>query len=231
MTTTRPIVDVTVVVPTIAGREDLLARALLSVATQTVEPAEVLVITDHQRQGAWWARNQGAALAKTRWLAWLDDDDELLPGHLELLLAGVLQGKAHLGHEPDLIYSYPNFADSRTGPHPPFRDPLATSHNGRIVQSPIGVPFGPEQERWLRYMGNFIPVTYLVDAALVRRVGGMPPSGGPGKEEDYQLLLRLLDAGARFHHVADRTWIYHVHDANTGGGWKGTGASNQAAFQ
>jgi glycosyltransferase involved in cell wall biosynthesis len=36
--------------------------------------------------------------------------------------------------------------------------------------------------------------------------------------EDYGLLLRLLDAGYKFHHVTGvRTWIYNFHDANTGG--------------
>jgi glycosyltransferase involved in cell wall biosynthesis len=207
--------DVTVVIPTILGREDLLDRALASVRAQTVQPAKVIVVCDRDRKGAWWARNQGAAQVETTWLAWLDDDDELLPNHLEALLKGAEETGA------DLVYSYPEFPDSR--------DPLAVAHNGAWV-CPLGVPFGPEQERHLRYAGNFIPVTYLVRVGLVRAVGGMPPSGGRNLEEDYQLLLRLLNFGARFSHVPERTWVYHVHDANTGGGYRGTGASNKEAF-
>jgi glycosyltransferase involved in cell wall biosynthesis len=213
--------DVTVVVPTILGREELLDRALASVRAQTIQPAKVIVVCDRDRKGAWWARNQGAAQVETTWLAWLDDDDELLPNHLEVLLAGAEESGA------DLVYSYPEFVCP-----PGYRDPLATVQDGRIVQEPIGVPFGKEQENWLRYMGNFIPVTYLVRAALVRAVGGMPPSGGPKKEEDYRLLLKLLNFDAKFHHVLNvRTWRYHVHDANTGGGYRGTGASNKEAFR
>jgi glycosyltransferase involved in cell wall biosynthesis len=208
--------SVTVVIPYCDEHAHLLPRAIASVEAQTVRPDDIIPVHDRGHRGAAWARNLGASQVETKWLAWLDADDELLPDHLEVLLKGAEESGA------DLIYSYAEFPDSR--------DPLATVHNGVLVPEPIGVPFGSEQANWLRYQGNFIPITYLLRAAWHERVGGMPASGGPGAEEDYLFLLRLLNAGAKFHHVAKRTWIYHVWGGNTGGGWEGTGASNRAAF-
>jgi GT2 family glycosyltransferase len=208
--------DVTVVIPTIPGREDLLARARRSVEAQTLPPHEVVVILDTRQQGAAWARNVGAARVTTTWLAWLDDDDEFEERHLEVLLTAAERTGA------DLIYSCMEVVGGR--------DPLAVAYQGRW-QHPCGLAWSPDHAHSLRTYGNFIPVTYLVRAQLVRDVGGMPPSGGPKKEEDYQLLLRLLAAGARFLHVPEVTWRYHIHDRNTGGGWPGTGASNKEAFR
>jgi glycosyltransferase involved in cell wall biosynthesis len=221
------IVPVTVVIPTVAGHDDLLARAMASVEAQTAQPAgHLIVVLDSRRRGAAWARNQGLAQVATEWVAWLDDDDVLLPHHLAGLWAATLDPP-----EPDLVYSYPRFVEDRPG-FPPPRDPLATcDDHGRLVAAPIGVPFGPRQAAWLRERGNFIPICYLARTRLLRQVGGFPPSGGPGREEDYQLLLKLLDAGARFRHLGRVTWEYHLTGRNTGGGWHGTGASNEAAFR
>jgi glycosyltransferase involved in cell wall biosynthesis len=211
--------DVTVVTPTIPGREQMLARALASVGRQTRRPASIVVVEDHAGEGAARARNVGLAAVSTTWMAWLDDDDELLPDHLSTLLMAAAATGA------DLVYSYPVIVGGR--------DPLAAPWHGRLVASPIDVPFGPEQERWLRDVGNFIPVTYLVRTDLVRRVGGMPEPYSvewPRDCEDYGLLLRLLDAGARFHHVCGiRTWRYYIHGANTGGSAAQTGTSGGSA--
>jgi hypothetical protein len=99
------------------------------------------------------------------------------------------------------------------------RDPLAVAVNGNWV-NPCGVRFGPEQEWHLRHRGNFIPVTYLVRTGLVRQVGGFPipfSAEWPRDCEDHGLLIRLLDAGCRIHHVPEKTWVYNFHAGNTGG--------------
>src|SRR5262245_62500713 len=77
---------VTVVIPTIGGREQLLDRALASVWAQSRPADAVAVARDTRRRGAWWARNLGAGMVRTSWTAWLDDDDELLPNHLDTLV-------------------------------------------------------------------------------------------------------------------------------------------------
>lgn len=203
--------DVTVVTPTIPGREHLLERALTSVHAQQVTVGDVIVLRDDQRRGATWARNTAIEQVKTNWIAWLDDDDVLKPNHVKVLVRGANTSGA------DLVFSYAEFVGGR--------DPLAVFYQGRIIPEPINVPWDSECEASLRFFGNFIPITYLVKTEWVRRVGGFPapnsfgvPASRSGDCEDFGLLLRLLAAGARFHHVCGvRTWEYHFHDENTGG--------------
>jgi hypothetical protein len=96
-------------------------------------------------------------------------------------------------------------------------------YRGALMPMPLNVPFGPEQEYSLRVRGNFIPVTYLVRTEAVRAVGGFPApyefNAAQSRDcEDYGLLLHLLDAGYKFHHVCGvRTWRYIYHGANVGG--------------
>jgi glycosyltransferase involved in cell wall biosynthesis len=213
--------DVTFVIPTIPGRGQLLTRALASATALRHPAADIVVVEDRNREGAHWARNTGLAQVRTELVAWLDDDDEVEENHLHVLCRAMHQQKA------DLVFSYPEFVGGR--------DPLACCQNGKLIQSPINVPFGYEQQMHLDsrrfewhptcgYLtGNFIPITYLVRTELVRRVGGfpapysMPEVGTSGECEDYLLLLRLLDAGARFYHAPTVTWRYHFHEDNTGG--------------
>lgn len=211
---------VTIVVPYVDEHADLLPRAIASIATQTVPVKAAEVVHDQDRHGAAWARNQGLDRVTTELVAFVDADDELAPTYVERLLAGQRETGA------DLVYPCTDVIGGR--------DPLAVSQvkNGQMVwDDPCGVPFGDIQERHLRYAGNFIPLGWLAATDMVRKVGGFPPAGGPGREEDYQLLVNLLNAGARFHHVGERLYLYHLHAANTGGGWQGTGGSNRAAFQ
>lgn len=196
---------VTVVIPTIPGRQDMLLRAISSVDNQTV-PCDFVVSYDEHGAGAATTRNKALASVDTEFLAWLDDDDELFPNHVELALEVLDRTGA------DLAFACMEVVGGR--------DPLATAVDGKWV-NPCGIEFGPEQESHLRQMGNFIPVTYVVRTELVRKVGGMPQPWSiewPRDCEDYGLLIRLLDAGATFVHVPHITWRYHIHGANTGGG-------------
>jgi Glycosyl transferase family 2 len=200
--------DVTVVVPTLPGREALLQRALASVWAQTRPAAAVAVVRDRTYRGAWWARNLGAAMAQTGWIAWLDDDDELLPHHLQVLV------EAGEAHDAGLVYGYPEFVGAHDG--------LAVCDDqGHLVPMPLHVPFGSRQAEWLRRVGNFIPVTTLVRTSAVARVGGFPQpftSDWPMPHEDHGLLVRLLDAGGRFHNAEQVTWRWHWHAGQTQGG-------------
>jgi glycosyltransferase involved in cell wall biosynthesis len=199
---------VTVAIPTIPGREQLLlGRALPSVWAQTRPAAAVAVVRDSRRRGAWWARNLACAMAVTGWVAFLDDDDEWLPHHLQVLVAaGEASGAG-------LVYAYSEPVGARDG--------LAVVDDaGRLVPRPVDVPFGPRQAEWLRRVGNFIPLGYLVRTQLVDEVGGFPrpfSDDWPQAHEDWGFLVRLLDHGVRFHNAAQVTWRRHLHHANTGG--------------
>lgn len=203
--------DVTVCIPTVAGREQLLERALHSVATQQLLPARVIVQLDVDRQGAATTRNKALALVDTEWTAWLDDDDELLANHLRVLVRGANRSGA------DLVYSYAEFVD---GP-----DPLAGPNAaGEWTPNPINCPHTSHSDLWLRTNGNFIPCCYIARTSIMRQVGGFPePWSMPDVRhsadcEDYLMLINMLRVGARFHHVVGvRTWRYHYHDGNLGG--------------
>jgi glycosyltransferase involved in cell wall biosynthesis len=191
---------VTVVIPHLPERDELCRRALDSVWNQTLQPWGV-IIEWAKGDNAAIVRNRALAAVRTTWVAWLDDDDEMLPNHLQVCMDEAARTGA------DLVYPGMEIIGRD--------DPLAVSVGGKWI-NPFGVTFGQEQEMHLRHQGNFIPVTYVVRTDLVRQVGGFPD---PVERvpEDHGLLIRLLDAGARFHHIPVRTWRYHVHDANTGG--------------
>jgi len=198
--------DVTVVVPTIPTRPRLLDRALTSVWAQERPPDAVIVEPDDDGTGAAATRNRALARVTTEWVAWLDDDDELRPRHLALLL-----GEAEVSGA-DLVYPWFDVVNGT--------DPLAVTVGG-VLRSPLGVPFLAEQAEHLRHRGNFIPVTTLVRTETARAAGGFPTPGSeewPHTEcEDWGFLIRLLDAGARFSHLPERTWLWHHHAANTSG--------------
>lgn len=77
---------VAVVTAAIPERFDLLRDALDSVAAQTVQPDEHIVVFDYARRGTADALNRGLAAVTSEWVATLDDDDVLYPWHLEVLL-------------------------------------------------------------------------------------------------------------------------------------------------
>ena len=100
--------DVSVVIPT-RFRPDLVVRAVHGVLAQTMPDLEVIVVVDGPddetcralaaipdprlrvlvqpaKGGAPHARNVGARAARGHWTAMLDDDDEWLPGKLEVQL-------------------------------------------------------------------------------------------------------------------------------------------------
>jgi glycosyltransferase involved in cell wall biosynthesis len=97
-------VKISVIIPT-KNRAELIRRSLKSVFEQDLRPYEVIVIDDGstdntsmtikrdfpdvkilrnlESKGGAVARNQGAELATGEYLAFLDSDDEWLPGHLK----------------------------------------------------------------------------------------------------------------------------------------------------
>lgn len=208
--------DVIVCVPTIPARRDKLARAVRSVADQQVGTdvtVGVSVALDEDGDGAAATRNRAWRDARGEWVAFLDDDDELRPDHVERCLRRALETGA------DLVYPWFNIHDD-AGNDISYRDPLSVPVGG-VYLSPYGVEFNDDLRRELLTRNNFIPVTVLVRRSLLEAVGGFPiPNTDEWTEsccEDWGLWRRLLNAGARFEHLPRRTWIWTWHGRNTSG--------------
>lgn len=206
---------VTVCIPTIPPRREKLQVALASVVAQT-RPADAIVITvDSDGDGAAPTRNRAWRTATTEYVAFLDDDDEFLPHHLEALMGTAVETDA------DFVYSwFDHVGWPEWSPERP--DALAVMRNGQLVH-PLGVPFGPEQAAHMKRFA-FIPITALVRRSALVKSGGFPlplSREWPRDDcEDWGGWLRLLNTGARFVHHPDRTWRCH-HGAGTAGRpWK-----------
>jgi glycosyltransferase involved in cell wall biosynthesis len=211
------VTTVAVCVPTIPARRTLLDRAFRSVSDQTRPADRFLVALDDVGDGAAPTRNRAWQMSDHDWLAFLDDDDEFKPEHLERLLGCAEDTGA------DLVYPWFELVD-RAGNAMNERDPLRIVYDGRSV-SPLGLPFGEQHVEELYHRNNFIPVTVLVRRQLVEDVGGFPtPRTAEWPEdccEDWGLWRRLLDAGATFAHHPERTWRWYWHGKNTSGKpWK-----------
>ncbi len=182
--------SITVIVPTIPPRAETLARALETVAAQTLQPAAVIVEMDDQREGAAAVRNRALKRVETEYVAFLDDDDELLPDHLKLCaryatLSGV-----------DVVY------------------PGYEVVGGEDPVNCFGIPF----DAGLLKRRNFIPISTLCRTRLAIAAGGFQPRpdehGDPC--EDWGLWLAMLERGAKFGHLPQKTWRWHLGDTTRG---------------
>jgi glycosyltransferase involved in cell wall biosynthesis len=191
-------VTTSVCIPTIPPRATLLRRALGSVYQQTLPADEIVVVPDVEHRGAAATRNLAVERATSEWVAFLDDDDEFLPQHLELLVQHQSQTGA------DLVYPWFEIAGGTF-------DPLGWE----------GRPFDPVALR----QANYIPVTVLVRRQLLLDAGGFRNRSdgiGGATWEDWAAWLALLDQGATFSHLPSRTWRWHHHGEHTRGradGW------------
>jgi glycosyltransferase involved in cell wall biosynthesis len=101
--------DVTVITPTIPGREQELARCLDSVYWQSTPPVAHVVIakqraTDEPRQVALArAQNQALRAVETEWVLRLADDDWLMPTAIEALLAHQYEADVIYGPDRDEV--------------------------------------------------------------------------------------------------------------------------------
>lgn len=191
---------ISVVIPTIAPRRVMLRRAMDSITSQILWPQAVIVEADVGRLGAAATRTIGLNKVKTEWVAFLDDDDEMLPEHLSTLV------RLQEATGADLAHSWFEVVGG-TDPFP--------QHRGRAFDLA-----NPHQ----------IPITVLVRTEALREVGGfLDPdwpavAGDPGTDadgnragEDFRTWIRLAQAGAQFATTPEITWIWHHHQFNTSG--------------
>lgn len=192
--------NITVIIPTVAPRREMLARALASVGRQTLQPDTIHVSDDVDRIGG--ARNRQRALDRvtTELTAPLDDDDEFLPHHLEVLAAELERTNA------DLTFGWFDVIGG-TDPFP-----------------------WAEGKPWNDAEPHQIPVTWLARTEIVQAVGGfagdwdVDQAEDPGVDqdgnragEDFRLVLRLVNAGAKIAHLNNRSWLWYHHGTNSMG--------------
>lgn len=175
---------VTVVVPTIAPRAGLLSEALESVRGQTLPSwlYRVVIQEDLTHAGAPATRHAGLMRVRTPWVAFLDDDDLLMPRHLEYLLQHA--------RETDADYVYSWFETLPAG-----CDPFPSTHF---------------TEPWDKAAPRQTTITTMVRTDLAQGVGflgqnDVETGDGMVSGEDWLFTLRCNELG-KISHLVDRTW-------------------------
>lgn len=176
----------------------MLGRAVASVMAQDLPAAALSIAADIERQGAAATRDRALRAVRTEWTAFLDDDDQMQPEHLRVLMEAAEESGA------DYVFSYYTVANA-DGTLLPHVDPL--QHFGRPFDSAH-----PHQTT----------ITVLVRTELAQEVGfHTPPEGalidGQKYGEDYAFTVACATAGAAFLHVPQRTWLWTHHGRNTSG--------------
>jgi glycosyltransferase involved in cell wall biosynthesis len=181
---------ITVAIASVPTRTKLLRKAVWSVLNQTMPAEAVVVDIDHYRTGAAATKNRALNKATTEYTAILDDDDQFLPHHLERLWLTAFNTDA------DVVYSIPEVVGGA----------------GMDVHGRYGQPFDPDELR----RRSYIPTTSLFRTKLLQQAGGFqcPPGSN---YDDWGCYLALLDAGAKFVHLPEVTWIWNHWSGNTSG--------------
>ena len=185
-----------------------LQASLDSIRTQTVQPADVVVVEDGplpttlrsvldsfpdlrrfslaQNQGAALASQRGLEEVRTPWLARQDADDISLPTRFERQL------EAARTLDVDVLGTAALEFD--TNPDQPTAVRALPADHGAIL-------------RYARINNPVNNPTMLVRTDAVRRVGGYRDVPF---QEDYDLMIRLLGAGYRFHNLPDALVKFRV---------------------
>ena len=90
-----------VLIPTVPGREAALHKLLRSLEEQAArrDDVEVLTLRDARRMSASQKRNALMSIATGRYLVFVDDDDHVAPNYV----AAICEGLQRLGQPPDVL--------------------------------------------------------------------------------------------------------------------------------
>lgn len=206
------------IILTTYNRPDLLKDALASVGCQTLRDFEVILINDNgepvehllaaydfpityirqgRNQGLSAARNAGLALARGRYIVYLDDDDIYLPNHLAVLAEAFEQ------HPGSVIYTGVEYVNEKL-------------EDGQRIELARGQPFKHEVfDRDRLFVQNYIPVnTWAHPRQMLATVGEFDTS--LAAFEDWDMLLRLATRYP-FVHVPMVTSEVHTREPGAGG--------------
>jgi glycosyltransferase involved in cell wall biosynthesis len=199
-----PVAPVSVVVPA-HDRAHVIARSVASAWAQQPRPAEVIVVDDHssddtadraeragarvlrhdRNQGPGPARNTGMRAAAQPWVAFLDSDDEWLPGHLARAFAAV---------DGQVLVSAPGLV------------PLSHGGRARLVGNASGRPVRLDRPLTFLEPENLVATSGTVVATDVALAVGGFPAGR--MSEDLDLWVRVLERGTGLA-LAEPGYVYH----------------------
>lgn len=194
--------SISVVIPT-CDRPALLPRALASVRAQTLAPLEVIVVDDgavppavdgagvlpnSHASGPSGARNCGAALARGTLLAFLDDDDEWLPGYLAAAVERIAADRLDVLCT-DLLYRYDDGSErpGKSAPEVLRVDDFLTNNPGLVGSN------------------------LVIRADAYAAVGGFDESLRAAEDMDFGIRLSLR-LGLRYGPLRQRLVGHHHHD-------------------
>jgi hypothetical protein len=183
--------DVTIITATIPTRANLLNRAVESVKAQTLQPAHHLIMEDTKKIGGAGVLDKLLKKVTTKYVAVLDDDDELLPRHIEAIYKCITESDA------DLVYPW-------------FR--YQTSGNAGHLEHYFGV-------EWSNNHVHQVPITWIAKTLAIKRAGGFSEGyetesmniDGSGNRigYDFTLIQNLVAHNRIIKHHPEITWIYH----------------------
>jgi hypothetical protein len=198
-------IDVTVITPTIPGREILLEECKESVRKQTMRPKDHLIGVDVDGRGPAAMRNSLVEKVKTEWVAFLDDDDLLMPNHfathcwyMDRPIDTPATCSASMGG--GIVESAANGADRQY-------DVISTW--AMIIHGPdneVLFDVAPHVDR-IMSNHNTLPVTATVRTSKFREVGGFKKHV---RFEDMVLWQDFLKANASFRSIYIPTWYYRL---------------------
>ena len=208
--------DISVVIPTYQ-RPQMLQRLLNSVAHQTLQPVEVIVVDDGSdcfasntsiiekyqdtlpiryiynspNRGACHARNHGISLANGNWIALVDDDDEWMPTKLEKQVERL----ESCSNEVGIIYTWADVIRENVVVHQ-----YKANHEGKKIRRLLDECFIPSP-------------TVLVKTASLQEAGLFDetlPSC-----QDWDMWTRIMLCGYTCAVVPSVQAVYHQHTAPT----------------
>jgi glycosyltransferase involved in cell wall biosynthesis len=208
---------VSAVIPTF-GRPDLVRRAVDTVLAQTMRDLEVIVVIDGddpatravlatvndkrlklivhpEKRGAGFARDAGADAAAGSWVAFLDDDDEWLPGKLAAQIAVAPE-------EPAVVMTLSRLV----------------SASGEIVRPTViydgSVPVDEwlfDRRTWTRGGEGFLQCSSLM---VPKTLFALTRFADTKQHDDWELVIRAVKQhGYPLVTVAEPLVVYHVPEA------------------
>ncbi len=191
------VADVTVCTATIPTRVELLERAIRSVTNQTLKVQEHLIKLDLDKLGQSAVLDQIIQEATTKYVAILDDDDELLPNHIELLYKKIIETDA------DLVFPHFRYSNLSDAGH---------------LEMFRGVP-------WDNNNPHQVAITWIAKRKAILDVGGFSgdfdvnsfevDNQGNRIGNDFNLIKKLAKANKHITNIPEITWIYHVGHPST----------------